>query len=158
MVSHEATEKLRQARQFFDVGHYEEALRHVHDLNNVYPHTHEILLLLAQCLEKTGRIDEALQAYEHLSIRFQDPVAVERVHCLSLVATPLETQIDKPGLHRALPRVAVWKTPLGLIFTILILVLAALLILCLICFPEIALSILVPLRMVYYRTPARALL
>lgn len=77
MDQNEAKVKFRQSDELYQLGQYQDSLRVLHELNEAFPNTKNILFPIARNLFALGQHNEALNICDKLIVSFNYPKAVE---------------------------------------------------------------------------------
>ena len=99
MNSPQAQDKFNRADALYREGHYEAALKVLHELEREYPGERNILYPLARCLSKLSRDTEALRICDELIEKYQHPKAKE----LRALIVTQETVISSFGHGDEIP-------------------------------------------------------
>ncbi len=93
----EATERFRESDTLFREGRYHEALVYLEELDHLFPNSKNVLYPKAMCMDRLGRIPEALALCDQLIAQFQDPRAQALKERLVYAGDPIPTNIVTPG-------------------------------------------------------------
>lgn len=93
----EATERYKESDTLFREGRYHEALVYLEELDRLYPNSKNVLYPKALCMDRLGRIPEAVALCDQLIAGFQDPRAVALKERLVYAGDPIPTNIVTPS-------------------------------------------------------------